>query len=410
MTDFIVLGAGMVGVGSALALQARGHEVCLIDRQAPGLETSHGNAGVIQSEAVEPYAIPRDLATLWSYASGQSNDVVWHLGHVLPMLPNLWRYFRASAPAAHKRAAASYVELIRRALFDHAPLISASGAEPLIRRSGMGELYRSPKALEAAQAHATRIEAEYGIPFETHSRAELQAAEPALTGEVAGMVLWTSPWSSMDPGALTRAYADLFVERGGQIVTGEAMTLTREPAQGWSVMTSDGKIHAEQAVVSLGPWSPALLARFGRRVPMILKRGYHGHYRTAQTLSRPYVDVDSGIVLSSMTRGLRITTGAELTAASAPRCLRQLERGRQAAGELMEIGEAVPDSLWHGHRPCLAGMLPMVGPVAGEAGLWLNTGHGHQGFTLGPTTGEILAQIVEGRQDALTQALAPQFL
>ena len=79
-SDVIVLGAGMVGIGSALALQARGHAVTVVERHAlAGRETSLGNAGVLQGEAMEPYAMPRDLATLARYAMGAGNDLRWHL-------------------------------------------------------------------------------------------------------------------------------------------------------------------------------------------------------------------------------------------------------------------------------------------------------------------------------------------
>ena len=53
--DVIVLGAGMVGVSVALHLQKRGRDVVLVDRREPGEETSYGNAGLIQREAVFPY-------------------------------------------------------------------------------------------------------------------------------------------------------------------------------------------------------------------------------------------------------------------------------------------------------------------------------------------------------------------
>ncbi len=56
MRSAIVLGGGMVGVGTALHLQSRGWSVVLVDRKEPGRETSYGNAGIIQSEAVRPYA------------------------------------------------------------------------------------------------------------------------------------------------------------------------------------------------------------------------------------------------------------------------------------------------------------------------------------------------------------------
>ena len=406
MAEFIILGAGMVGIGAALALQARGHAVTLIDRGAPGAETSHGNAGVIQTEAVEPYAMPRDLATLAAYATGRSNDVLWHLGATLRMAPALARYFHNSAPARHRAIGQNYARLVGRATADHAPLIAASGSEALIRRTGLGELYRDARRFEAAARHAARMAADYGVPSDLISGADLAAAEPALRpGAVHGMVHWTSSWSCADPGALTRAYADLFAARGGRVLRGEALSL-RQGATGWQVDGAEGVIEGSDVVIALGPWSPDLLARLGYRLPMIWKRGYHGRYETRMSLQRPYLDAANGYVMSSMARGLRITTGAELTGRQAPQNLRQLTRARAAAGELIEVGAPVADGVWHGHRPCLPGMVPMVGAVPGTRGLWLNTGHGHQGFTLGPTTGHLLAEIVEGRADALTEASA----
>jgi D-amino-acid dehydrogenase len=41
-------------------------------------------------------------------------------------------------------------------------------------------------------------------------------------------------------------------------------------------------------------------------------------------------------------------------------------------------------------------MLPMVGPVPGRKGLWAHFGHHHLGFTLGPATGRLLAEMMTG--------------
>ena len=406
MTEFLVLGAGMAGIGAALALQARGHAVTVLDRGTPGSETSHGNAGVIQSEAVEPYAFPRDPRVLARYALGRTNDLVWHLRDLPAQAPALWRYFRASGAAHHAEIAASYAQLIGRATRDHAPLIDASGSGNLIRKSGLGEVLRTPRAIEEARRQADRMRDRYGVPSEILTGAAIRAADPALTGDVAGLLLWTGSWSASDPGALTRAYAELFERRGGRILKGDAETLSRTRTA-WRIDSEEGPVDGEQVVVALGPWSPELLARFGLRVRMIWKRGYHAHYRTPVDLARPYLDGANGVVMTSTTRGLRITTGAELVRRDGPLSDRQMTRGRRALSELLEIGGAVPDSTWTGHRPCLPDMLPLVGRSPKEPSMWFDFGHGHQGFTLGPTTGEILADMVEGRNDALTQALDP---
>ena len=50
-SQVIVLGAGIVGVCTAISLIKRGLKVILIDRLPPASETSHGNAGVIADAA-----------------------------------------------------------------------------------------------------------------------------------------------------------------------------------------------------------------------------------------------------------------------------------------------------------------------------------------------------------------------
>jgi D-amino-acid dehydrogenase len=95
MKSAIVLGAGMVGVATALQLQRRGWSVALVDRKQPGEETSYGNAGIIQSEALRPYPMPRDWRSLLAIATGQTNDVHYRLAslpqHLGPLLQYWWQ-------------------------------------------------------------------------------------------------------------------------------------------------------------------------------------------------------------------------------------------------------------------------------------------------------------------------------
>ena len=97
--DVIVLGAGFVGVGAALHIQERGRSVAIVDRlgEAAG-ETSFGNAGLVQSEAVFPYTFPRDPIEVARAALNR--DPRAHIRHeALPRIAGfVWRYFLASAP------------------------------------------------------------------------------------------------------------------------------------------------------------------------------------------------------------------------------------------------------------------------------------------------------------------------
>jgi D-amino-acid dehydrogenase len=403
MKNTLVLGAGIAGVCAALALQERGWTVALVDRGEPGAETSFGNAGIIQREAVEPYAMPRDPRVLWSILRGATNDVHWHLASLGGHAGALLRYWWHSQPSRHRDAARAYERLIALSTQAHAPLIDAADAAGLVRRDGFRMLHRTPRALEAATAVAERLHSEYGVPFRPLSAAELVAAEPGLRHAEAGAIHWLAPWSVRDPGELVAAYARLFTRRGGTFVHGDAGTLGTT-GKGWQVTTADGgRLQAECAVVALGPWSADVFARLGRRFPMVRKRGYHKHY-AGQLLNAPLMDVAFGYVMAPMTQGLRITTGAELTGPDSPVCLRQLTRAEAAARELLPLGEPVEKLPWFGTRPCMPDMLPVIGRVSALPGLWADFGHGHQGLTLGPATGAILADIMDGRAPAVDAA------
>ncbi|OMQ31060.1 FAD-dependent oxidoreductase [Ensifer sp. 1H6] len=392
MTTSIVLGAGMVGVSTALALQESGHQVVLLDRQAPGRETSYGNAGIIQTEAVEPYAFPRSLNEIARVALKRGNDVDWRLGDMRRLAGPLWRYFTQSAAAPYARTVAAYSQLALRASDDHARFIGPAGAGELIVRQGWRAVYRTPANFEAAAAAAERLRRVYGVPSDVLGADELAASEPALLRRLAGAVHWTSPWTCRDPGELVARYAALFVARGGTLACGDAMTLQRNGA-GWRVMSEDGVVGAENAVIALGPWSPTLAKNFGYRIPMVFKRGYHRHFSGQDGPRVSMLDVDNSTLIAPMNAGWRVLTGAHMAPPGAAPASRQIRHATNIARQLFALGEAVEPTLWSGTRPCMPDMLPVVGPTR-HKGLWFHFGHGHQGFTLGPTTAFLLAELM----------------
>ncbi|TDR06398.1 NAD(P)/FAD-dependent oxidoreductase [Marinomonas communis] len=406
MAEFIVLGAGMVGISSALALQEVGHTVTVVDRIQPGLESSFGNAGIIQTEAVEPYALPQDISTLWRYAIGQTNDVLWKLEPTLRMAPALWRYFLNSATDKHRKISITYAKLAALATADHAPLIEASGSEELIIRNGLAMLYRDEASFEKEKARAERLEREFCVRSRIVDGVTYQAEEPALKQAPAGAIHWLDSWSCKDPGGLTQAYAALFEQRGGRILHGDASSLT-QTTTGWVVKTEQGIVGAEQVVIALGPWSPELLKRFGYRIPMVYKRGYHGHYQETTHLNRPFLDVANGVLAAPMSRGIRVTTGAALVDLNDPADPEQLERGVNALRSLLEMGERVQEKQWYGTRPCMPDMLPVVGKAPKHDRMWFHFGHGHQGFTQGPTTAKILMADIAGERESQWLPLEP---
>lgn len=395
--DVIVLGAGMVGTCTALHLRQRGHQVMLVDRLAPGRETSYGNAGLIQREAVEPYAFPRDWRKILSVALGQGADIHYHLAALPRLAPALWRYFVASQPDSHARQSQAYSRLIAHALDEHQCLIEQSGAQALITREGFRKAYRSEAGFAQAAREAERLQEAYGIRAQVQGSQALARAEPSLRMPMAGAVHWLDAWSVQDPGDLVASYASHLVSLGGQLLQGDASSL-QVHGQGWRVQTSQGWVQAQHVVLALGPWSDTLIRQFGYRMPLFVKRGYHQHYAQGDRLRLPLLDAERGYVLAPMKKGMRLTTGAEFADLGASSTPVQLPRAQAMARELIDLRGPLDNPPWLGARPCTADMLPVMGPAPRHQGLWFNFGHAHQGFTLGPVAGRLLAEMIEGRR------------
>ena len=80
----------------------------------------------------------------------------------------------------------------------------------------------------------------------------------------------------------------------------------------------------------------------------------------------------------------------------APPNFGQVERALPKAHKLFPLGEPVEAKPWMGARPCLPDMLPVIGRAPRHPGLWFDFGHQHHGFTLGPATGRLLAEMMTG--------------
>ncbi|UPY37170.1 FAD-dependent oxidoreductase [Sediminicoccus sp. KRV36] len=401
----IVLGAGMVGVSVALHLRRRGRDVTLVDRQGPGEGASFGNGGLIQREAVYPHPFPRALAELRRIAGNRATDVHYHPlalpGFASPLLQYWWH----SEPTRYLHAVRAFSALIATCLDEHRALADGTEAMALLRPIGWMKLYATEEAFATALTQVQQAQRDFGVNFTALDGAELAAAEPHLQVRRAGAIHYPDPCSVSDPHALTLSYARQFLAAGGKLALGDAMTLTRAGA-GWRVQGQDGPIEAAQVVVALGAAAVELTRGLGYAPPYFGKRGYHMHYRMRgnATLNRPILDMQSGFLLAPMRAGIRLTTGAEFARPDAPPTPVQLERAEPVARTLLPLADRVDASPWMGVRPCTPDMLPIIGPLPGQAGAWCAFGHAHQGLTLGPTTGRLLAEMMCGEAPFLDPA------
>jgi D-amino-acid dehydrogenase len=321
-------------------LQKRGKSVVLVDRSPPGEETSYGNGGLVQREAVFPHPFPRDISELRRIAKNRSIDAVYRLRDLPAFVRPLFAYWRHSSPARYAAITRSWATLIATCLDEHKALAEEAGSTGLLRPVGFIRAFNDDATMATELAKAERAR-DFGVNSAALSGATLAEMEPHLTASFVGGLHWIDPYACSDPGGLTVSYARLFERLGGHFALGDAATLQRQGA-GWRVTATNGSpIEAEEAVIALGIWSGEITKRFGYRAPLFGKRGYHLHFKPQGNagLTRPVAS--NGFLLAPMRLGIRLTTGAEFARRDAEPTPVQLRRAEPIARTVFPLGEPV---------------------------------------------------------------------
>ena len=393
--EVIVIGAGMVGTSVAWHLQKNNAQVLLLDKKLPGSETSYGNAGLIQREAIHTHPFPRHLTEMIRVLPNQGTDIRYRIPAILRYHQALLQYWKYSTPASVKKIEAEWQTLIEHCTSEHQTMIEASGADELITRDGWLQLHRSEETFKEAIAAAIDARNQ-GVEHNVLTVEALKAMEPSANFDAfVGAIHWLNSWQVSNPSSLVKAYAKNFQEMQGTIKESSVKEIVQEE-NGWKVITDNDTYYSDKLVIAAGPWSNDLIKPLGYDLPLFPMRGYHQHFKVNEknTIHHSMFDMDKGFVMGPMQQGIRITTGAEMTTMDAPKNFGQLNTVLKLARKILPLEDAVESEAWAGSRPCMPDMKPVIGPAPKHDKLWFAFGHSHQGFTLGPMTGRIVEEMI----------------
>jgi glycine/D-amino acid oxidase-like deaminating enzyme len=395
--EIAIVGAGVVGLATALRLAAEGHEVLLIDPNEPGSGASFGNAGTIAEYACMPVGNPAVLRALPKLLLDPDSPFSLRWPALLQLAPWLVSFVRQSLPAATRANALALARLLADALPAWEEMVAEAGLEDLLRRNGCLYLYRRESDF-AAGAGGRAMRAGFGVHQEILTPDEVAALEPGLLASGTRGLYFPDSTNVTDPKTLMQRLLGAATARGVSVRQG---TITGLQVETGAVRLSGPGfgIKAGTVVIAAGARSRALAAQAGDNVPLETERGYHLEFRTdAPLLTRPVCPVDLGFYMTPMAGRLRVAGTVELGGLAAPpnpRRLALLDRGvRQFFPKL-----GSPSSEWLGFRPSLPDSRPVIGPSPGSPRVIHAFGHGHLGLTLAPITARLVAELIGGRGD-----------
>ncbi len=396
MKDVTIIGAGAVGISSALSILEAGQSVELIDRDAPASGASHGNAGVISPWTCVPQSMPGIWKSVpkWLMDPEGPLAVRWH--YLPRFLPWAIRFIRAGQADRLPAIADAMMALNRPNVDLYRHHLNGTGKEDLVRDSWYVHVFRDPASVDLDQL-GWRLRLERGVPLEVVQDGALREVEPALAQDYRAAVLIKDQARAMDPGGIGKALAEKAEKMGAVFHRKAVQSLSPQEDGHWRIATDQGGMTARTVVVAAGAWSVQLLKPLGINVPLEAERGYHVILRDpGVTINNSIMDTHAKFVASSMAAGVRCAGTAEFAGLDAPPDYRRAKVLATNAKRLFPDINTDDAIEWMGSRPSFPDSLPAIGAVPGYQNLFAAFGHSHYGFGMAPATGRIVANIVRG--------------
>ena len=272
--DIVVIGAGIVGVSSALWLRRDGHQVTLVDPLGAGEATSYGNAGVIAVGSIVPVTAPGLLLKASKMVFDPMSPLFLRWGYLPRLLPWLVPYLRQASDARCRQIAGGLHDLLSDAVEQHQAIARGGEAEEWLVPSDYLFVYKDRAAYEA-DGYAWGIRAVHGIDNEVMEGDALRDYDPAF-GPAAGLAVRCGGHATIkDPGKYVAALAREFEREGGRVSLSTVRDIKTENGRVTGVETDEGTLACERVVVAAGPWSARLTAKLGLKTPLEAERGYH---------------------------------------------------------------------------------------------------------------------------------------
>ena len=395
--DIVVIGAGIVGVSTAIWLQrAGGLNVTLIDREGPAAGTSHGNAGILASAAIVPVPTPGILLKAPGMLLDPMQPLFLRWSYLPKIAPFLARFLANAKADRVEKIAAALSGLLSDAVDQHKSLAAGTPGAAYVKDGDWIWAYESRKAFEK-DAWSWDLRLRNGHRFEEMDADALAAHDPALEGRFGYGVRKLDHGYISDPGAYVRALHGHFLASGGTAVQAEVTDIRLVAGRAVAVVTNQGEVAADEVVVTTGAWSGPLAKRLGVKIPLESERGYHVEYVNPSFTPRTPVMVAAGkFVATPMEGRLRCAGVVELgglKSGSSEAPFRLIEKQAKAA-----FPDLTYDRIdrWMGHRPSTSDSLPVIGRAPAAPNVWLGYGHQHVGLTGGPKTGRWLAGMIAG--------------
>ncbi len=389
-----IVGAGIMGISTALNLIRRGCDVTIIEKEIDGESASFGNASWLSAPSITPVLTPGAIYKIPKMLFSSNGPLFLRFPGVIKILPWLLKYLTYSTAKRVNHISKHLEPLLRNSIDEHKKLAEGTNALQWIKEAPYLYLYKN-KQDYLKDSFSWNIRKNYGFNLIDIQSDELHELVPALSKEYTFAIKIENQGYIINSKKYLKDLLEGFKDLGGKIIEDEVIDIISNE-KNIKAKTNNNEILSDDIVIAAGVFSDTLSKKYGANVPLQSERGYHLELRkTNIELKYPLMNGYLKLAITPKpTNGIRFAGLVEfgsLKSKPNPKAYDLLLKNAESMFPGISYGEK---SEWSGHRPATIDSLPLIGKSPIDEKVFFAYGHHHIGLTAGPKTGEIVAKSI----------------
>ena len=393
----VIIGGGIVGLSSAYFLHKDGHEVTVIDKSDITSGASFVNAGYITPSHIIPLASPGKIKQGIKWMFNSSSPFYMKPRLDWDFLKWSWYFHKSSTKEKVARAipVIKDINLLSRELYEG---IKASGnlGDFQLERKGLLMLYKTDKSYQH-EMDVARKASFLGLEVKELNKKELKAIEPNIKIDAAGAIHYECDGHTTPTEIMPKLLA--FLETSGvQVRKNEEVTdISIKNNKIESIITEKETYSADEVVLAAGSWSGQFSKKMNIKLPLQPGKGYRINVARDTGISIPAILMESSMAVTPMNGFTRFAGTMEFSGINTKirkERVMAIAKGAKNFYPELEIQQTEIDAAQTGMRPVTPDGLPYIGKSKALTNLTFATGHAMMGWSLGPATGKLVAEII----------------
>ena len=403
MKHCVIIGGGIIGLCTAYYLRKEGHQVTVIDKSDFSSGASYVNAGYITPSHIISLAAPGMITKGLKWMFDSSSPFYIKPRLELDFLQWAWAFKRS---ATHAKVARSIpvikdINLLSRELYE--AMKASNDFNFHYEHKGLLMAYQNEKVGEEEWEVGQKA-IEIGMKVEHLSKSQVDTLQPKAKLNCKGAVYFHSD-AHMTPGDFMKDMLSYLTANGVEVLANEAVEqMEHTNGKVTKIISAKRTLIADEFIVATGSWSPILSKQLGIKLLVQAGKGYRINVPRETHITLPTILCEAKVAVTPMDGFTRFAGTMEIAGINhniRPERVAAIAHAAQSYYNDLHISSEEQSDAQCGLRPVSPDGLPYIGRPSSFSNLTIATGHAMMGWSMGPATGKLVAELISEQKSSL---------